>query len=163
MDPDMALEKELIREIRTDRGWTIEHVAIMTGYSKSHVHRFECAENGAVVPVHYLAGLFRATRDPRIPQLIMPGLQVCHVGEPQPVTVPDNPMDLLVQEMEAHKQSGKLIEYLYRIVRDQRVDERDDQVLNDYAESCNRLQALMNRNRLALHAMREHARKETGK
>lgn len=175
MRSSMSLANEVIREIRTERLLTVEQLAVMTGYSKTSVNAFELGLR--TVPADYLAGLFKHTQDPRLPQLVDPWYlarlcdgsisgqpanhQQCPPATPVRTPPPGDPMDCVTAEIEATKKQAALLQYVYRIVRDGLVNEQDDGVLTDYLKHANELDTLRHRTSAALMHLRSQSEKKT--
>lgn len=157
MGPHMALSNEIVREVRQSLGLTIDQVSYATGFSKSHCHAIELGFR--VASPEFLAGLHRVALrmagDLRIIQLIdsrIGHLAIPQTQDPQP---PGCPMELILAEIEANKQQATMLEYLYRIARDGRVDESDDTAIANYLKHSNDLICLHQRSAAAIMQLRE--------
>jgi len=131
----MALSNEVAREARERHCITLAQAAVITGYSKSHIQAIEAGDR--TPNPEYLSGLFRATFDCTLPQLIDPYYparieQLNGMSRPHPIAPPGDPTKLLAQEIESNKKHAHLLKLIYDIARDGHVNEKDAPVVADY-------------------------------
>ena len=159
---DMPLENEVARDVRISRGWKLEAVAHLTGYSVSHISAIELGQRRAV-PL-YLRALWQATLDLRIPQTVAPNvvevirqallsdLPATPPQTPERVPPPGDPRELLSRLLAAMSEFTKVAQYAEQIVRDGKIDESDDTAITSYLGHSNHVvQAIADANRALMH------------
>lgn len=161
LDDDVSYANQLVREVRESKGLKLKQVAIMTGYSTSAINRYELDQ--APVPVDYVARMFRATGDLRLPQLVWPGLTVASdAATPQTRSIPPqrtppagDPRQLIPCEIEAIESAAKAARYVERVVRDGMINDNDDHSLTGLQTLHNQIREIIGQVDRALMAWRE--------
>lgn len=156
---DMGYDNEVVRSVRRDADLKLEAVAAHTGRSTSAINRYEI--DGVDVPQRYVKGLFDLTRDFRLVQLTDSSAEICRISPPLRIP-PVTPLgELLPKVLAEIKVLGLLAETVERIVRDGRVDERDDAAIDTLLDLSNKMVVRMVETNRSVVAHRERSAKSS--
>ena len=124
----MSYTSDLVREVREDKELPLKAVAEVSGYSKSAINAYECGH--LPVPIDYVAGLFRATRDLRLVHYLVPDLQLASdyqavLYAPPPAGSPPTMADSTPRLLAAIRKLAKAAEYNAGVIADGKITETD--------------------------------------
>lgn len=133
----------------------IEALRVTTGAGLSTIDGW--LHGTRVIPIAAWSILFSLTRDPRIPQMFgMNDVQVVR-PEPQRKAPPGDPADLIPELISAQEEAAICMRYLHAIVRDSRIDAKDDTAIGQFVRHRRAVEGLYDRVESALVAMRAKA------
>ena len=143
MEPHMSYIRDLIRQVREERGLKLKQVALVSGYSVSAISQYEVGH--LTVPAVYLPGLFRATMDVRLLTFVAPGFQVVDARSTRPARIPPpgDPQELNDRLLEAIEELVKVARYNRRIFADGVINEADNVSIAQQQKHAARVQNII--------------------
>ena len=172
MKASMAIENEIVQNIRIRLNITLETMALRTMHSVSAISRYENGQ--ATVPVGYLRAIYNMftangldgdwVKRCMLLQLIAPDLAPNFSDPPAPMSATPQrtppagePRQLISDMLDVLGRLTGVAKLVHRIVDDGRVDPRDDPAIASLMEEGNAVTATINKTVASVQAWRDNA------